>query len=68
MARVREMKTTPSIIMIRVNPQVKKQFGKPRSRWKETTTMNECFLQYREDLTSFILGRLAASVEDGNES
>ena len=54
--------------MIRVNPQVKKQFGKPRSRWKETTTMNECFLQYREDLTSFILGRLAASVEDGNES
>ena len=37
-ARVREMKTTPSIIMI--NPQVKIQFGRPRSRWKEITTMN----------------------------
>jgi hypothetical protein len=32
-ARVREMKTTTSIIMI--NPQVKKQFGRPRSRWKK---------------------------------
>ena len=66
MARVREMKTTPSIIMI--NPQVKKQFGRPRSRWKETATMNEWFLGYREDLSGFRLGRLAASVEDDNKS
>ena len=66
MARVRELRTTHTILVI--NPQENKQFYGPRSRWKETTAMNECFLQYREDLTSFILGRLAASVEGGNES
>ena len=51
-----------------INPQVKKQFGRPRSRWKETATMNEWFLGYREDLSGFRLGRLAASVEDDNKS
>ena len=66
MARVRELKTTPSVIMI--NHQLKKQFGRPRGRWKEATTMSECFLRYREDLTGFRLGRLAASIEDDNKS
>jgi hypothetical protein len=51
-----------------ISPQMKKQFGGPRGRWKETTTMNECFLRYREDLTGFRVGRLAASIEDDNKS
>jgi len=51
-----------------INLQVKKQFGRTRSRWKETTTINECFLRHREDLTGFRFGRSAASVENDNKS
>jgi hypothetical protein len=51
-----------------ISPQMKKQFGRPSGRWKESTTMNECFLRYREDLTGFRVGRLAASIEDDNTS